>query len=149
MNSSMSQKLQDRLQDCHLDHVAIAVQNIDMAQKIYQAIGVDFEPEQEIVESQAVRTAFGRLDQRAKLELLEPHGESGPIHRFLEKHGPGIHHLCFRVRDVAAKCEELKGAGLVLVYQAPVKGAHDCLINFIHPKSTGGVLIELSQSLSK
>ena len=145
MNSAVSQKLQD----CHLDHVAIAVQSIDMAQKVYQAIGVDFEPEREIVESQAVRTAFGRLDQRAKLELLEPYGESGPIHRFLEKHGPGIHHLCFRVRDVAAKCEELRGCGLALVYEAPAKGAHNCLINFIHPKSTGGVLIELSQSLSK
>ncbi len=145
MNDSISQKLQN----CHLDHVAVAVQNLDMAQKIYQAIGVEFESEREIVESQAVRTAFGRLDQRARLELLEPHGESGPIHRFLEKHGPGIHHLCFRVRDVAAKCEELRKQGLTLIYETPTKGAHNCLINFIHPKSTGGVLIELSQSLSK
>ena len=145
MNDAIGQKLKD----CHLDHVAVAVQNIDAFQKIYQAIGIDFGPEREIVESQAVRTAFGRLDQRAKLELLEPYGESGPIHRFLEKHGPGIHHLCFRVRDVAIKCEELKASGLTLVYQAPIKGAHNCLINFIHPKSTGGVLIELSQPLSK
>ncbi len=137
------------LADCHLDHVAVAVHNLEAAQKIYRAIGFHFAPEKEIIASQAVRTAFGQIDQRAKLELLEPHGEEGPIHRFLEKHGPGIHHLCFRVADLEAKCAELKQLGYRLVYDAPIQGAHRCLANFLHPQSTGGVLIELSQPLEE
>ena len=135
--------------DCFLDHVAVAVNSLDKSQKIYEDLGLKFEKKREVVASQAVETAFASIDQRAHLELLAPHGESGPIHKFLEKKGEGIHHLCFRVKDVAAKSEELKKKGYTLINEKPVPGANNCLVNFIHPKSTGGVLIEISQPMEK
>jgi len=135
------------LQDCFLDHVAVVVEDLDSAQKIYEDIGLSFSGEREVVASQGVITAFASIDTRAHLELLCPHGEDGPIHQFLKKKGEGIHHLCFRVQDVEKKCHELKTKGYRLIYDTPVSGANNCLVNFIHPKSTGGVLIELSQSL--
>lgn len=133
------------LKDSVLDHIAIAVNSLDEAQKTYEDLGFSFLPEREVVESQGVTTAFAKVDQHANIELLEPFGESGPIHKYLEKKGPGIHHLCFRVKDVHATCAELKSKGYVLLNEEPVVGAHNCLVNFIHPKSTGGVLIEVSQ----
>ncbi len=131
--------------DCILDHVAIAVNNLDKSQKIWEDMGLTFSPEREIVESQGVQTAFAAMDENAHLELLCPHGESGPIHKYLEKKGEGIHHLCFKVPDIEAKCKELKDNGYILLNESPVEGANNCLVNFIHPKSTGGVLVEISQ----
>jgi methylmalonyl-CoA epimerase len=78
-----------------------------------------------------------------------PFGESGPIHQYLQKKGEGIHHLCFRVDDIESKSRELTAQGMVLLYEKAQTGAHDCLVNFIHPKSTGGVLIEISQPNGK
>ncbi len=145
MHNWENESLRKSLAGCHLDHVAIAVNDLDAACKTYQDIGVSFEEKREVVESQGVTTAFGAIDYWAKIELLEPFGEEGPLHKFLEKRGPGIHHICFCVADVKKKCEELKKLGYQLLNPEPVKGAHNCLVNFIHPKSTGGVLIELSQ----
>tara|TARA_R110002072_G_scaffold64203_2_gene159380 strand:+ start:227711 stop:228142 length:432 start_codon:yes stop_codon:yes gene_type:complete len=133
------------LEDCHLDHVAIVVESLDSACKIYEDMGISFLPEREIVEDQGVKTAFAPVDENANIELLEPYGEDGPIHKYLAKKGPGIHHLCFRVKDVKAKGKELSDKGYILLYPEPKEGAHNCLVNFIHPKSTGGVLIEISQ----
>lgn len=131
--------------DCILDHVAIAVNSLDKSQKIWEDMGLRFSSEREIVESQGVQTAFASMDENAHLELLCPYGESGPIHKFLEKKGEGIHHLCFKVPDIEAKCKELKDNGYILLNESPVEGANNCLVNFIHPKSTGGVLVEISQ----
>ena len=131
--------------DCYLDHVAVVVENLDDAIKVYEDIGLEFSDEREVVESQGVMTAFAGIDQRAHLELLVPHGENGPIHKYLEKKGPGIHHLCFKVPDIEAKCKELVEEGHRLTSEKPFPGANNCLVNFIHPKSTGGVLIEISQ----
>lgn len=133
------------LNDSVLDHIAIAVNSLDESQKVYEDMGFSFKPEREVVAEQGVTTAFARVDATANIELLEPYGESGPIHKYLEKKGPGIHHICFRVKDVVAKCEDLKSKGYILLNEEPVKGAHNCLVNFIHPKSTGGVLIEISE----
>lgn len=133
--------------DCFLDHVAIAVKSLDSAQKVYEDLGLTFNSKREIVESQGVTTAFAHVDEHAHIELLEPFGENSPIAKFIEKSGEGIHHMCFKVPDVIKKCEELKSKGYRLIYEAPVKGANNCLVNFVHPKSTGGVLIEVSQSL--
>lgn len=141
----MNEKTKDMLNDCHLDHVAIAVKDLDRSQKVYEMIGLEFDSEREVVESQGVETAFGKADTRAKIELLCPYGESGPIHDFIEKKGPGIHHLCFRVTDIKKKSAELVQQGFRLIYDSPRPGAGGCLVNFIHPKSTGGVLIELSE----
>ena len=134
------------LKDCVLDHIAIAVNNIDESVKIYEDLGLKFSEEREVVKEQAVTTAFAHVDQHAHIELLEPYG---PIHKFLEKKGPGIHHMCFRVKDVVKTCEDLKSKGYKLLNENPVKGANNCLVNFLHPKSTGGVLIEVSQPNDK
>jgi methylmalonyl-CoA epimerase len=132
--------------DLVLDHVAIAVKELETAVKRYELIGLKFANEREIVASQSVQTAFAPMDQHARLELLMPINGQGPIHQYIEKKGEGIHHLCFRVADIEKKSAELKAAGMVFIYDKPQIGAHHCLVNFIHPKSTGGVLIELSQS---
>lgn len=137
------------LKDCHLDHIAIACLDLDKTQKIYEDMGLSFLPEREVVEDQGVITAFAKVDKKANIELLCPHGDGGPIHQYLEKKGPGIHHLCFRVNDVKAKADELRTKGYRLLYDEPKIGAHHCLVNFIHPKSTGGVLIEISEKLEK
>jgi methylmalonyl-CoA epimerase len=131
--------------DCILDHVAIAVKNLDLGQKIYEDLGLTFNPVREVVESQQVTTAFAHVDEHAHIELLCPLNGAGPIQKFIEKNGEGIHHLCFKVPDVTLKTKELKDLGYVLIYPDPISGANNCLVNFIHPKSTGGVLIEISQ----
>jgi len=135
-------------QDCFLDHVAIAVSNLDRSQKIYEDLGLIFSPKREIVESQKVTTAFASIDQHAHLELVCPLNGEGPIQKFIEKNGEGIHHLCFKVADVDKKGAELLAQGYTLIYEKPFMGANNCLVNFIHPKSTGGVLIEISQTLT-
>lgn len=135
------------LENCHLDHIAIAVADIDEAQKIYTDLGLVFDSKREVVLDQGVTTAFAAIDQKAHIELLEPYGESGPIHTYIQKKGPGLHHLCFRVKDVAAKEKELLEHGYILLYPKAKMGANSCLVNFIHPKSTGGVLIEISQKM--
>ena len=131
--------------DCVLDHVAIAVSNLDLAQKIYEDLGLTFSPKREIVESQKVTTAFAQIDQHAHIELVCPINGEGAIQKFIDKKGEGIHHLCFSVPDVKKKCEELKSLGYQLIHEHPFKGANNCLVNFVHPKSTGGVLIEISE----
>jgi methylmalonyl-CoA epimerase len=135
--------------NCLLDHVAIAVTDLEKAVTTYEAMGLRFKEEREIVKSQGVRTAFAQIDENAQLELLGVYGEEGPILSFLEKKGPGIHHLCFKVPDIEAKCKELKEKGFRLLYEKPIQGAHSCMVNFIHPKSTGGVLIEISQKVGE
>jgi methylmalonyl-CoA/ethylmalonyl-CoA epimerase len=135
--------------DCFLDHVAIAVKDLDRTQKIYEDLGIKFNSKREDVPSQEVTTAFAHVDQHAHIELLCPINEKGPIQKFLEKNGEGIHHLCFKVPDVKKKGEDLIALGYVLIYDRPVLGANNCLVNFVHPKSSGGVLIEISEDLKK
>ena len=130
-----------------LDHIAIAVEDLGRAQKFYEDLGLVFEDEREVVESQGVTTAFAKLSKGAdgvRLELLERYGDDGPIHKFLAKRGPGIHHICFAVKDVARASAKLQEMGYQLLHPKPVPGANNCLVNFLHPKSTGGTLIELS-----
>jgi methylmalonyl-CoA epimerase len=139
----------EKLGDVVLDHVAIAVKDLDSAVQVWENLGLEFEDEREVVEEQGVVTAFAQIDANAHIELLCPHGDSGPIHKYIEKKGEGIHHLCFKVKDVAAKTKELQDKGFTLINPAPVKGAGGCMVNFIHPKSTGGVLVEISQKVEE
>lgn len=132
-------------QDCILDHIAIAVKSISASTKIYQDLGLEFSGEIEEVKEQKVLTAFAQIDQNAHIELLEPTSEDSTIHKFIESKGEGIHHLCFKVPDVKKKTLELTQKGYKFIYPEPKIGAGGCLVNFIHPKSTGGVLIEISQ----
>lgn len=133
------------LHDCVLDHIAIAVRKIADAKIIYQDMGLKFSDEIEEVKEQKVLTAFAAIDANAHIELLEPTSTESTIHKFIESKGEGIHHLCFKVPDVKKKTEELTKKGYKFIYPEPRIGAGGCLVNFIHPKSTGGVLIEISQ----
>ena len=132
-------------QDCILDHIAIAVKSISTSQKIYEDMGLTFDEKIEEVKEQKVLTSFAQIDQNAHIELLEPTSQESAIHKFIETKGEGIHHLCFKVKDVKAKTNELTSKGYKFIYSEPKLGAGGCLVNFIHPKSTGGVLIEISQ----
>lgn len=133
------------LADCLLDHIAIAVKSIAAAKPIYEDLGLTFALELEEVKEQKVLTAFAHVDTNAHIELLEPTSEESTIHKFIATKGEGIHHLCFKVPDVEKKTKELTEKGYKFIYPAPRTGAGGCLVNFMHPKSTGGVLIELSQ----
>ncbi len=135
------------LENCVLDHVAIAVNDLEISAKKYEDLGLIFDTKREVVESQKVKTAFAHIDENAHIELLESTDETGPIAKFIEKNGEGIHHLCFRVPDVALKQAELEAKGIRFIGEKPFEGANSCLVNFIHPKSMNGVLIELSQKL--
>lgn len=131
------------LSDCVLDHIAIAVTSLDRI-KVWEDLGLKFEATREVVADQGVTTAFAPIDQHAHVELLEPTGPDTPIGKFIAKNGEGLHHLCFKVKDVAAKQAEMEAKGYRFIYPAARIGAGGCLVNFIHPKSTGGVLVEIS-----
>lgn len=135
------------LEDCHLDHIAIAVSSLEESIKLYENLGLKFSKEREVVASQKVKTAFCHVDENAHIELLEPTEESSTIQKFIDKNGQGIHHLCFRVKDVNEKQKELMSKGMKFIYDKPFIGAGNCLVNFIHPKSMNGVLVEISQKL--
>lgn len=126
-----------------LHHVGIAVHNLEEAAKAYRALGLAVE-KVETVESEEVRVAFIPLGE-THLELLEPTDPSSPVARFLEKRGPGVHHLCFLVDDLMHAMAQAKASGLVLLDETPRVGAGGSRVCFIHPKSAGGVLVELWQ----
>jgi len=126
-----------------LDHIGIAVESIDDGLGIYEALGLEVEAI-EVVPEQGVRVAFVPVGD-SRLELLEPSGPDSPIVRHLERRGPGLHHICLRVPDIRAAMENLSEQGRTLLSEEPQPGADGCLVCFVHPKSTGGVLLELSQ----
>ena len=129
-----------------LDHIGIAVESIDSGLAVYLALGLEVEGVEE-VEDQKVRVAFLPVGD-TRIELLEPTDATSPIARHLEQRGAGLHHICFGVPDIRAAMAQLSGEGYRLLSEEPLRGAHDCLVCFVHPKSAGGVLIELSQSAS-
>ena len=126
-----------------LDHIGIAVESIDDGLDIYEALGLEAEAI-EVVPEQGVRVAFLPVGD-SRLELLEPTGPDSPIARHLERRGPGLHHICLRVPDIRAAMATLAEQGRTLLSEEPQPGANGCLVCFVHPKSTGGVLLELSQ----
>jgi len=126
-----------------LDHIGIAVESIDDGLDIYEALGLEVEAI-EVVPEQGVRVAFLPVGD-SRLELLEPTGPDSPIARHLERRGPGLHHICLRVPDIRAAMATLAEQGRTLLSEEPQPGADGCLVCFVHPKSTGGVLLELSQ----
>jgi methylmalonyl-CoA/ethylmalonyl-CoA epimerase len=126
-----------------VDHVGIAVRSIDEARQLYEALGLEV-AEIEEVPAEEVRVALIPCGG-TRIELLEPTSDSSPIARFLEKRGPGIHHLCLGSDDVRADDARLRDAGLRVLRPEPTRGAGGCWVQFVHPKSAGGVLLELSQ----
>jgi methylmalonyl-CoA epimerase len=121
------------------DHVAVAVHAIADAAADLELLMGETCSHVVPVESQGVRVAFV-----GSVELLEPTGPDSTVARFLQRRGPGLHHIAFRTPDVRAEMQRLTGAGLQLIDPEPRRGAHG-LVAFIHPRSTGGVLVELVQ----
>jgi len=127
-----------------LDHVGIAVHSLAERLPLYRdLLGMTLAREED-VPTERVRVAF-LGDGETHVELLEPLGGEGPIAQFLDKRGEGVHHLCFEVDDIEAALVRLRAAGMTLVGEAPRPGAGGCRVAFLHPRSAGGVLIELQQ----
>ncbi len=128
----------------HIEHIGIAVKNLDEAIKLYQTVyGLECYAVEEIPD-QKVKTAFFMVGQ-TKIELLESTDPEGPIGKYIEKKGEGIHHLAFAVNGLAGALDETAAKGVMLVDKAPRKGAEGLNIAFLHPKSTFGVLTELCE----
>jgi methylmalonyl-CoA/ethylmalonyl-CoA epimerase len=129
-----------------LDHIGIAVSDLSKALAFYRdALGLEVEPPEEVA-SQRVRAYFVPVGEAA-LELLEPTAPDSPIAKFIEKRGPGVHHVTLRVDDIHEALARLKARGIRLIDESPREGAEGALIAFVHPASTHGVLVELKQRL--
>lgn len=126
-----------------VDHLGIAVRSIAEARGFYEALGLTLEAIEEVPQEQ-VRVAMIRCGE-TRLELLEPTGPESPIARFLEQRGPGIHHLCLASDDLDADDARLREQGVRRLREVPTPGAGGARVQFVHPKSAGGVLVELAQ----
>ncbi len=125
----------------HIEHIGIAVRNLNESIKYYEEVlGLKCYAIEE-VKDQKVKTAFFLIGQ-TKIELLESTDPEGPVGKFIEKKGEGIHHLAFAVDNVAETLNEVEKKGIRLIDKEPRKGAEGLNIGFLHPKSTGGVLTE-------
>lgn len=127
-----------------IDHIGIAVRSIEEARGFYELLGLAIR-EIEEVPQEGVRVAMIPCGE-SLIELLERTTPESPIAKFLEKRGPGIHHLCLAADDVRAADATLREGGVQMLRPAPTRGAGGCWVQFVHPKSTGGVLLELSEA---
>ena len=127
-----------------IDHVGIAVKDLEQAINLYRdQIGLECKGT-EVVEEQKVKVAFFPVGE-SKIELLESTDPEGPVGKYVEKKGEGVHHLSFRVTNLEEKLAELKEQGVALIDEKPRYGAGGARIAFLHPRSTGGVLVELCE----
>lgn len=126
-----------------LDHVGIAVASIEEARGFYEALGLTIDHVEEVPQ-EGVRVAMIVVGG-TRIELLEPTRDDSPVAKFLARRGPGIHHLCFASSDVRGDDARLRAAGAELLRSEPTRGAGGCWVQFVHPKSAGGVLVELSE----
>jgi methylmalonyl-CoA/ethylmalonyl-CoA epimerase len=127
-----------------IEHIGIAVRDMDESEKVFSRL-LGTEPyKREEVESQAVLTSFFRVGNN-KIELLQATTESSVIKKFLDKKGPGVHHIAFAVANILEEMARLKEQGFQLLNESPVKGADNKIVCFVHPKDTNSVLIELVQ----
>ena len=127
-----------------VDHIGVAVSNLEEALKIYtDVLGLKLHGT-EVVEEQKVRVAFMPVGD-TEIELLESTDPEGPIAKFIEKRGEGIQHIAFRVDDIEEALEQMRQKGVRLIDEKPRYGAGGARIAFLHPKSTGGVLVELCE----
>jgi methylmalonyl-CoA/ethylmalonyl-CoA epimerase len=125
-----------------LEHIGIAVKNLSHSIPLFEVLLNTSCYKEELVESEAVRTAFFAVGSQ-KIELLESMDSNGVIAKFIDKKGEGIHHLAFAVTDIEAEMKRLSAAGFVLLNEKPQPGADNKLVCFLHPKNTNSVLIEL------
>lgn len=132
----------------HIEHIGIAVESLEEAIPYYEKVlGLKCYNIEEVAD-QRVRTAFFRVGQ-TKLELLESTDAEGPIAKYIEKRGPGVHHVAFAVKDVEQCLADVEGHGVRLIDKAPRRGAEGLDIAFLHPKSTFGVLTEFCENKHK
>ena len=126
-----------------LDHIGIAVESIEKAKAFYEEMGLVMRAVEEVPE-QKVRVAVLPVGE-SRIELLETLDPEGPVGKFLAKKGQGLHHIAIKVDDIGAAIEKLKAKGIEMIDREPRRGAEGCLIAFVHPRSTGGVLLELTE----
>lgn len=127
-----------------IEHLGIAVKNIEESAKLYEALLGKPSYKTETVESEGVKTMFFEIGE-SKIELLEASNENSPIAKFIAKKGEGIHHIAYDVENIELEIERLKSEGFEMIHQTPKEGADNKLIAFLHPKSSGSVLVELCQ----
>lgn len=129
-----------------IEHLGIAVKNLEQSINLFEKLlGIPCY-KTETVESEGVTTAFFRTGEN-KIELLEATHADSPIAKFIDKKGEGIHHVAFDVDDIHAEMKRLKNSGFQLLNEEPKRGADNKLVCFIHPKSAGGVLVEICQEI--
>jgi methylmalonyl-CoA/ethylmalonyl-CoA epimerase len=126
-----------------IDHIGIAVHSIAESRKLYEQLGLEVEAIEEVPQ-EGVRVALITCGE-SRIELLEPTSEDSPVQRFLDRRGPGLHHLCLASDSLKADDRRLRESGYQLLREEPTRGAGGCWVQFVHPKSTGGVLLELAQ----
>lgn len=128
-----------------LEHVGVAVESLEDTVHVFRTLGFELESIEEVA-GQKVRVALLRLGG-FRLELLEPMAADGPLAKFLEGRGPGLHHLAFKSDHIAADLKELAGLGIELIDRVPRPGSEGMQVAFLHPRSTGRVLVELCGDL--
>jgi methylmalonyl-CoA/ethylmalonyl-CoA epimerase len=126
-----------------IEHIGIAVESIEEARGFYEALGLSIERIEEVPQ-EGVRVALIRCGESC-IELLEATSAESPIAKFIAKRGAGMHHLCLATEDVRGDDAKLRQAGFDVLRPEPTRGVGGCWVQFVHPKSTGGVLVELSE----
>lgn len=126
-----------------IDHIGIAVESIDDSLDFYRALGLDVNHVEDVPQ-EGVKVAMILVGE-SKVELLESISDDSPVRRFLDRHGPGVHHVCYASDDIHGDQERLREQGVETLRPEPTRGAGGCWVQFIHPKNAGGVLVELSQ----
>ena len=129
-----------------IEHIGIAVKNLDEANKIYEQLLGTPPYKMETVDSEGVNTSFFKTGE-SKVELLQATKNESAIAKFIAKKGEGIHHIAFAVKDIHKEIKRLKEDGYTIINESPKKGADNKLVCFVHPKNTKGVLIELCQEI--
>ncbi|PDH45678.1 MAG: methylmalonyl-CoA epimerase [Bacteroidetes bacterium MED-G21] len=129
-----------------IEHIGIAVKNLDEANKIYEQLLGTAPYKMEMVDSEGINTSFFKTGE-SKVELLQAIKDESAIAKFIAKKGEGIHHIAFAVEDIHKEIKRLKKEGYTIINESPKKGADNKLVCFVHPKNTKGVLIELCQEI--
>mgnify|MGYP000253119151 CR=1 FL=1 len=127
-----------------IEHIGIAVKDLDVSEALFSQLFDTVPYKRELVEAQQVLTSFLRVGN-SKIELLAATSETSVIHKFLEKKGPGFHHIAFAVADLSSEMARLQKAGIRLLNKKPTDGADNKIVCFLHPKDTNGILVELVQ----
>ena len=129
-----------------IEHIGIAVENLDQSIDLYtKLLNVECYKTEEVASEKVITAFFKSADQ--KIELLASTDPEGPIAKFLAKKGPGLHHIAFAVEDIHVEIDRLKSQGFVFVSETPKRGADNKWVVFLHPKSSGGILVELCQDI--